>query len=322
MAASRQIWRLLLSLGVISTLAGCNSTAWENAFSADPQTRQWGNGASESEPLAEQPNAAPESDPKVPGDLIGPMPRPNATRPDSNTDLDRAQVPAELREYLEDLDRLGVLSVPGETEAANFDPNAVIQRRTFARWLLAVNNRFYRDRTPRQIRPAVPTATPIFADVPARDPDFAAIQGLADAGYIPSPLTGDSQQVQFQPDAPLTRETLLIWKVPLDLQRLLPTGTATQVQQAWGFQDANRIGAAALSAVLADHQNGDLANIRRLIGSSLLLQPQKPVTHAEAAATLWFVGIQGEGVSAKDLLRAERQSVGQQTPPSDLSNSP
>ncbi len=161
------------------------------------------------------------------------------------------------------------------------------------------------------------TATPIFEDVPASDPDFAAIQGLADAGFIPSPLTGDSQQVRFQPDAPLTRETLLLWKVPLDLQRLLPTGTVEQVQATWGFQDANRIGSAALSAALADHQNGDLANIRRLVGSTLLLQPQKPVTRAEAAATLWFIGIQGEGVSAKDLLRAERQAAGQSEATSD-----
>ena len=78
----------------------------------------------------------------------------------------------------------------------------------------------------------------------------------------------------------------------------------------WGFKDANRINPAALSAVLSDHGNGDLANIRRLVGSALLFQPQKAVTRAEAAATLWFIGIEGEGFSAKDIRRAERQRAG------------
>ncbi|MFM6397433.1 MAG: S-layer homology domain-containing protein, partial [Planktothrix sp.] len=33
-----------------------------------------------------------------------------------------------------------------------------------------------------------------------------------------------------------------------------------------------------------------------------LFQPKKNVTRAEAAATLWFFGFQGEGISAKDAL--------------------
>jgi hypothetical protein len=60
--------------------------------------------------------------------------------------------------------------------------------------------------------------------------------------------------------------------------------------------------------VLADYQNGDLSNIRRAFGYTTLLQPQKVVTRAEAAATLWFFGSQGDGLSAQDALQAKQQS--------------
>jgi hypothetical protein len=42
----------------------------------------------------------------------------------------------------------------------------------------------------KQIREASATE-PAFQDVPRTDPDFAVIQGLAEAGLIPSPLSGD-----------------------------------------------------------------------------------------------------------------------------------
>ncbi|MEO0374082.1 MAG: S-layer homology domain-containing protein [Cyanobacteria bacterium P01_A01_bin.17] len=231
--------------------------------------------------------------------------------------VDIEQVPAELRPYVSDLARLEVLT-PNATpndDAGNpsaiFDPNQGITRGTFARWLVESNNRLYRDRPTRQIRLATTAATPAFNDVTASEPLFPYIQGLAEAGYIPSQLTGDSKEAAFKPQQPLTRETLLTWKVPVDLRQILPTTTAAKVQQIWGFKDSSRIAPEALAAVLADHKNGDLANIRRLLGSALLFQPQKAVTRAEAAAALWFIGKEGEGFSAKDVVRAERQTAGQ-----------
>ncbi len=247
---------------------------------------------------------------------VGPQDnRPALTATSSFADIE--QVPAELRPYVSDLARLEVLT-PNATpndDAGNpsaiFEPNQGITRGTFARWLVESNNRLYRDRPTQQIRLATTAATPAFNDVTASEPLFPYIQGLAEAGYIPSQLTGDSKEAAFKPQQPLTRETLLTWKVPVDLRQILPTTTAAKVQQVWGFKDSSRIAPEALAAVLADHKNGDLANIRRLLGSALLFQPQKAVTRAEAAAALWFIGKEGEGFSAKDVVRAERQTAGQ-----------
>jgi hypothetical protein len=226
-------------------------------------------------------------------------------------DLD--QVSVDLQPYVNDLAQLEILT-PGTTSSDNsgttrFEPNQIITRGTFARWLVEVNNRIYQDRPTQQIRVAAATTTPAFQDVSASDPLFPYIQGLADAGYIPSKLTGDGKESLFKPQQPLTRETLLAWKVPVDLRKILPTATAAKIQQVWGFKDASRVSPQAVAAVLADHQNGELANVRRLVGSALLFQPQKPVTRAEAAAALWFIGKEGEGFSAKDVLRAERQAA-------------
>jgi hypothetical protein len=103
----------------------------------------------------------------------------------------------------------------------------------------------------------------------------------------------------------------LLWKVPIERQQILPTVSAERVKQLWGFKDTNRISVTALSAIAADRQNGDLSNIRRLFGSTLLFQPQKPVLQAEAVAALWFIGVEGEGLSAQDLLRSEQQTRSQ-----------
>ena len=69
-------------------------------------------------------------------------------------------------------------------------------RREYARWLMAVNNRFYNRERTRKIRPGVSSSQPVFKDVPTTDEDFGAIQGLANwqqynyqlpAGCAPDP---------------------------------------------------------------------------------------------------------------------------------------
>ncbi|NEQ23645.1 MAG: S-layer homology domain-containing protein, partial [Microcoleus sp. SIO2G3] len=227
-------------------------------------------------------------------------PAPDAASPDATPTSfsDLGQAPAELQPYLTDLAQLGVLNVGAN--ATQFRPNQVITRREYARWLVAANNRLFGDQPAKQIRIASASAQPAFQDLPRTDPDFGAIQGLAEAGLIPSPLSGDSTTVTFRPDAPLTRENLLAWKVPIDTRRSLPTASIDAVKQTWGFQDTSRIDPAALRAVLADFQNGDQSNIRRAFGYTTLFQPKKTVTRAEAAAVLWYFGTQGDGISAKD----------------------
>ncbi|HEY9885116.1 MAG TPA: S-layer homology domain-containing protein [Thermosynechococcaceae cyanobacterium] len=223
---------------------------------------------------------------------------------------DLTKAPKQLQQYVSDLAQLGVLTPAGSNSKASqakegtlFEPNSVITRRDYVRWLVAANNRLYAAQPAKQIRLSTDAAQPAFQDVPRNDPDFPAIQGLAEAGLIPSPLTGDSTTVTFRPDAPLTREALILWKVPADTRQALPTASLDAIKQTWGFQDAARIDPKAMRAVLADFQNGDLANLRRAFGYTTLLQPKKAVTRAEAAAALWYFGFQGDGQSAQDALK-------------------
>ncbi|MBD2073476.1 S-layer homology domain-containing protein [Phormidium sp. FACHB-592] len=222
---------------------------------------------------------------------------------------DLTKAPKALQQYVSDLAQLGVLT-PASSSKANqakektlFEPNSVITRRDYVRWLVAANNRLYAAQPAKQIRLSTDAVQPAFQDVPRQDPDFPAIQGLAEAGLIPSSLTGDSTTVTFRPDAPLTREALILWKVPADTRQALPTASLDAIKQTWGFQDAARIDPKAMRAVLADFQNGDLANLRRAFGYTTLLQPKKAVTRAEAAAALWYFGFQGDGQSAQDALK-------------------
>lgn len=224
------------------------------------------------------------------------------------TDFDN--VPPGLRQYVEDLAALGVLTPDAssannksEDSSTQFSANKIITRRQYARWLIETNNRIYDNSPGKQIRLASETTQPAFQDVPPTDPDFGAVQGLAEAGLIPSPLSGNSTEVLFRPDAPLTRENLVLWKVPLDIRQALPQASLDAVQQTWGFQDAGKIDPKALRAVLADFQNGEQSIIRRVFGYTTLFQPKKPVTQAEAAAALWYFGSQGEGISASEVLQ-------------------
>ncbi|MEI6064414.1 MAG: S-layer homology domain-containing protein [Pseudanabaena sp. ELA748] len=206
---------------------------------------------------------------------------------------DLATAPASLRDWLQDLNKLGTISPKTGQE---FSPNILISRREYSRWLLETNNRLYQNQPSRQIRLAESTDSPSFPDIPNKHPDFAVIQGLANAGLING--TGD----RFRPNDPLLREELVQWKIPLDLRQPLPNATLENINQSWGFKDGDRINENALSAIFADSQLRDLSNIRRSFGFTTLLQPQKPVTRAEAAASLWYFGTATDGISVRKAL--------------------
>ncbi|MEH2023625.1 S-layer homology domain-containing protein [Nostoc sp.] len=236
-----------------------------------------------------------------------------ATAPESQVFNDLNKVSPEWRQHIQDLAALGVLSIEAKTTKGNstttanqFEPGKIVTHREYARWLIAANNAVYANNPAKQIRLASESTQPAFSDLSAKDPDFPAIQGLAEAGLIPSPLSGDSTVVLFRPDAPLTREQLLLWKLPLDTRQALPSANLDAVKQTWGFQDAARIDPKALRAVLGDYQNSEQSNIRRVFGYTTLFQPKKPVTRAEAATALWYFGTQGEGVSAAEALKLKR----------------
>jgi S-layer homology domain len=199
-------------------------------------------------------------------------------------------------EYLTDLTQIGVLT------SADARANRVVTRREYARWLVAAHNKITGTKPTQQLKLATTDTKPAFQDVPTSNPDFPSIQGLAEAGLIASSLSGDPTSVLFRPDAPLTREQLILWKVPLDTRQPLPAASLDAVKQTWGFQDAGKVDPKALRAVLADFQNGEQSNIRRVFGYTTLFQPKKTVTLGEAAITLWYFGANSEGLSARDAM--------------------
>lgn len=328
---------LMPALVGVLAIAGCSGTQLGDTLGKnlepDPQLSE-GNNPIDS--TANQPSPTPATPDPGKADTATPSPAPTEPKLTAGeyTDLDKA--PEEIQPYLADLIELNLLEVrpataspspsPSPSPATNstptsstpnptptataapppgpdeFRPNQAILRREYARWLLATNNRFYDAQRTRKIRPGVTSSTPVFQDVKASDPDFAAIQGLAEAGIIPSPLTGSSTALAFRPNAPLTRKDLLLWKVPLDTRQPLPQATIAAVEQAWGFQDASKIEPRALQALLADYQNGDFANIRRAFSYTTLFQPDKAATRAEAAAVLWRFGNSTEGITAAEVL--------------------
>ena len=306
---------LLLLPILIASCAG--NTGVQDALKSDPRLT----------PTPVTPIAAPTATPTAATPNPEPLPRPsnspspstsptiapsfNANPTDSWPDLD--QTPANLRPYLNDLLALDLLKPESKPE---FKPDQKldqkpdqklapprlsdpIDRRTFAKWLLQVNNRFYD--TTKQIRTATPTTKPVFQDISSTDPDFNSIQGLAEAGIIPSALTNSAGSDRFYPDKPITREDVLRWKVPLDARATLPPATLGDIRKAWAFQDLDKINPVALSALYSDHQNGDASNLRRTFGYTTLLQPKRAITHAEAAAILWSIGFQSDRITAQDL---------------------
>ena len=210
------------------------------------------------------------------------------------SDLDTA--PASLKNWIKDLNQLGTIT---PKIGQQFKPNILVARREYARWLLETNNRLYKNQPSRQIRLAQPTDSASFTDIPNNHPDFGIIQGLANAGLI-------SSSSSFRPNDPLLREELVQWKIPLDLRQPLPSATLESVSQSWGFKDSDRISENALNAIFADAQLRDLSNIRRSFGFTTLLQPQKPVTRAEAAASLWYFGTAVDGTSVSKVLETDR----------------
>ncbi|MGB5631338.1 MAG: S-layer homology domain-containing protein [Waterburya sp.] len=224
-------------------------------------------------------------------------------------DLDKA--PEQLKQPLESVAALSILTpytAKANVELTKFAPNKVITRGEYARWLIAANNRYYSDNPGKKIYVAAKTNQSAFKDVKSDHPDFEAIQSLAEAGLIPSRLTEDSTNLLFRPDAPLIREDLVTWKVPLDMRKSLPKASIKAIEESWGFQDAADIDSSAIRALYADFQNGDRSNIRRIFGYTMIFQPKKSVTRAEAAASLWYFGFQGDGITAKELLESETET--------------
>lgn len=340
MRSSSPVFTAALLALALSSCAG--NQAAENALKPDSRLT-----TTPSSPKSEpRPDAKPEPKPETP---IARSPEP--TPEPSPTDwTDRDKLPPQIKTFVEEVLALNLLLPDSKTTDSKTGDsktqsklNAPITRREFAKWLLLINNHYYKTRPTRQIRvigigevSAEPTSsvnpvnpvnrpsnTIAFSDIPTSDPDFTVLQSLAEAGILPSELSGEDKTEKFRPNEPLKREDLLRWKAPLDVRSTqIPSGSIDSLQKTLPFQDSSKISHPdSIRAIVLDLQNNEQSNLRRSFGYTKLLQPQRIVTRAEAAAALWSIGAIPEVITAKEALTGKTPEP-TPTPSSKPSSSP
>ncbi|KAK9021409.1 hypothetical protein V6N11_011397 [Hibiscus sabdariffa] len=159
-------------------------------------------------------------------------------------------------------------------------------RREYARWLARTSSLLERNPRHRIVLSISVSGseTAAFDDVGADDPDFESIQALAEAGIIPSKLSGrntasdDSKGgINFFPDRFISREDLINWKA------LVEYDFEPEVIEQSRYQGQ-----------------------RKVFGQSKRFQPNKPSSKAQAAVALTSGRI-AEAIS-NELLKLEMES--------------
>ncbi|KAL5553522.1 hypothetical protein UlMin_040923 [Ulmus minor] len=168
-------------------------------------------------------------------------------------------------------------------------------RREYARWLVRMNNILDRNARHR-IVPSVSLSGSIIAafdDISVEDPDFGAIQALAEAGILSSKLSLNSsydglkgqEGISFLPDRFLSRQDLIDWQAQLEYE--FEPGVMEQISTTKvGFMDLKEIRSDASAQLYMDLLAGDKSILRKVFGQSKRIQPNKPSTKAQVAVTL------------------------------------
>jgi len=202
------------------------------------------------------------------------------------------------------------------------EPGAICTRRDYARWLIAVSSTLARS-TAKRVFPAmyIEDLTELgFNDVTPDDPDFTSIQGLAEAGLIPSNLsqrdaefktgTAHSETVSlFYPDSSLSRQDLVSWKIALD-QRTLRAIDKEAFRAQSGFLDVDQIDKSSWSALSHDLLAGETSIIASAFGFTRLLQPDKATTNGQAALAL--ASGDASGLVSDELSRLQAEAVAEE----------
>ncbi|KAF5183330.1 oxidoreductase/transition metal ion-binding protein [Thalictrum thalictroides] len=200
---------------------------------------------------------------------------------------------------------------------ADVQPGDLCTRREYARWLVSASSALSRN-SMSKVYPAmyIENVTELaFDDITTEDPDFASIQGLAEAGLISSKLsrndlfqTSDGVQDPFLffPESPLSRQDLVSWKMALE-KRQLPEVDKKIVYQCCGFIDIDKINPDAWPALVADQSAGEQGIMALAFGYTRLFQPYKPVTKGQAAIAL-STGEPADIVS-EELARIEAETM-------------
>ncbi len=202
---------------------------------------------------------------------------------------DFASVPVPLQGSVSEMQ---ALLIPGlYFDGSILDPSSPCLRRTYARWIVSVNN-FHNTDADLYVRLAESgTSEPAFTDVLPDDPDFDVIQGLAEAGLIESTLLDPNGPTEFHPNSVLTRETLVIMKASIDARGELPAKTVADVQRMWRFKDAAAMPQLLIDSLAYDYDLAERSVVSRSLPRSLLFLKDKHVSNVEALVSCWFIGI-------------------------------
>ncbi|CAO2838822.1 unnamed protein product [Amaranthus hypochondriacus] len=195
-------------------------------------------------------------------------------------------------------------------------PGDLCTRREYARWLVSASSALSRNLISK-VYPAmyIENITELaFDDITPEDPDFTAIQGLAEAGLISSKLSRrdmlssdvDIGTFHFHPDSPLSRQDLVTWKMALG-KKELPEADRKVLHKLSGFIDIDRIDPDACPALVADLSAAEQGIVALAFGYTRLFQPDKPVTKSQAAIAL-TTGDAADVVS-EELARIEAESI-------------
>ncbi|QJC50780.1 S-layer homology domain-containing protein [Paenibacillus albicereus] len=170
-------------------------------------------------------------------------------------------------------------------ESGAFRPDEAILRAEFIRWMAA-----YDDKGVIPFRAPEPT----YSDVKPEDEGYELVEGLTQAGIISGFPDGTMRLSE-----PLTREQLTVLWGWYQRYGLVVKPLATEVSEVnlRKFEDRDKVGKIFLGGVQAYvSSNWDVPPYLDTFGADKKLEPQKPVTRAEAA--YWIT--QNAEVEAED----------------------
>ncbi len=190
------------------------------------------------------------------------------------TDLDEELATTAL---IRDLASLGVF----KSLDSEFKPYDTITRAEYITWLYKAHNAIAKKAADRiQLAPAF---DPGFTDLTSDHPAYKYVASLASAGYS----VGYDDKT-FKPDAPITREEMLVIKVGMDKGKAFGPD-ASQMAYVWKFSDSKSVDARYTGYIHADYYVSN-SNIQRCFGKIGTLRPKQPILRHEAAASLWQFG--------------------------------
>ncbi|CAM8953444.1 unnamed protein product [Rhodiola kirilowii] len=179
---------------------------------------------------------------------------------------------------------------------SDIEAGALCTRMEFARWLVKANTLL--ERNPRHriiLSISLSGSTNMaFDDITTEHPDFSAIQGLAEAGILPSRLSSNissaevessqGQGVYFFPERPISRQDLINWKAHFEYESV--AGIEEASRPSVGFLDIKTTSLDVSPALCLDMLAGNKSIFRKVFGKTMRFEPKKPVTKAQAAVAL------------------------------------